>query len=300
MKIRLEDLVYHLGYKCNLSCRGCVNYSNHLEAHKLPWNTNWHEEINTLVKRFHVGFVEIIGGEPLQHPDIKNILIHACEKIDQVQLTTNGLLLAENMWLKELLDTHDNFKILVSYHHDPTQPTKYNKMMNKSLSTFLGYESSTIKKILDRVFYSRTTEQYAVSEYNDGRVQISLKDVPNQTQKRTWRYPELDEQEIPLRYNNNPTEAYRSCLCPWLHYVDGKIYKCSMTGTMRQIVQLKDSLDNWPLLRDYEAYDVFAEHNQEKFDRLFGVEGICTYCPVQGQWQYDKIDQHSKIVALNV
>lgn len=298
-KINLDDLVYHIGYKCNLSCRGCVNYSNHLEAHALPWNNNWHTELSKLNDRFSVRHLEIIGGEPLQHPDIQKLITFACSlDIKYITLSTNGLLLSENVWLKELCKSVDNLEVRVSYHHSPLIDNKYNSKMCKSLSEFFDINYSKMKKILCRVFVSTETESIKNLTPETENFTITLKDNFILQDPPYWKYPELDINEIPIKYNNDPEQAYNDCLCPWLHYVDGKIYKCAMTGTLPQVLKLKDNIDDWPLLKNYMAYNVLADHDKETFERLTGHEDVCKYCPVAGQWQYDKTDSHSKILKV--
>lgn len=298
-KIHLDDLVYHIGYKCNLSCRGCVNYSNHLEAHSLPWNTNWHTELSKLNDRFSIRHLEIIGGEPLQHPDIQELITFACSlDIKYITLSSNGLLLGENVWLKELCNTVKNLEVRISYHHDPLVDNKYNTKMCDSLSEFFDIEYDKMKKILRRVYVSTETESIKNLTPDTNKVTITLKDNLKLQDPPYWKYPELDENEIPIKYNNDPEQAYNDCLCPWLHYVDGKIYKCAMTGTLPQVLKVKDNIDKWPLLRDYKAYNVLEDHEPESFERLAGSEDVCKYCPVAGQWQYDKTDLHSKILKV--
>ena len=302
MKVNLPDVVYHIGYRCNLSCKGCVNYSNHLEAHKLPHISNWHEEILKLSERFDVGIFEIIGGEPLQHPDVKEIISLACElEFEYVVLATNGLLLGDNIWLKDLLKKYNNFHIKISYHHDPMTISKYNNMMTDSLSTFYDLPVEKIKTIIKRIYHNKHTHKIKNITEDTKKVFLSLKDRIDDTYTKTWRYPELQDNEIPVQYNNDPVKAWEECICPWTHYLDGKLFKCGMTATLPQVIKLKDDIDKWPLLRDYQPYDVEKEHDQNKFETLRKPEDICKYCPVNNDWQYDKTDDHSKIIkALKI
>ena len=291
MKINLPDVVYHIGYKCNLSCKGCVNYSNHLEAHKLPHNSNWFEEISKLAERFNVGSFEIIGGEPLQHPDIKEIINHSCESgFNNVCLATNGLLLGDNLWLKDLLKKHNNLKVRISYHHDPMIISKFNKKMIESLSNFYNLPFKKIEKIIYRIYNSKDENNVNFVLADIKGVELNIKNIGN------WRYPKLQDNGIPVQFDNDSVEAHNQCICPWTHYLDGKLFKCGMTATLPQVIKLKDNIDKWPLLRDYQPYDIEKDHDQFEFETLKKSEEICKYCPVNNDWQSDKTDEYSKLV----
>lgn len=90
--------------RCTLRCRDCVQLISHYK-HPIHYDT---ELISASIKKFSeivdaVGYVRLIGGEPLLHPDIADI----CEKAVydnflNVGITTNGTVVPENDVLERL------------------------------------------------------------------------------------------------------------------------------------------------------------------------------------------------------
>lgn len=94
------NLVYH----CNLSCRGC--------SHLSPIFTNYFVEplqvfkdFSTLGKYYRSKYIKIIGGEPLLHPNLIEIIdaVRSSGVSEHIQVVTNGHLLAkiiDSFWQK--------------------------------------------------------------------------------------------------------------------------------------------------------------------------------------------------------
>lgn len=292
MILQLDHCVYHILYRCNLSCEGCINYSNHLETHSLPVVSNWRSEIDALADRFEINALELLGGETLLHPEIQQILNHILSKANfkKVILVTNGLVLANNLWLRDVLANNPKLEIDISYHHDPEKDNKYNQKMLDNLSVFSGLSKKQIKNKVLRMFYNDANNTGILPN-----CYVSMK-TPTTNMNR-WKYTVQDDDRLPKQFSNNPNEAYDNCQCPYLHYIGGVLNKCSVTGTLRQLLTLKNKLDDWPLLRDYSGYDVMTDHSQVKFDLLKKPESVCTYCPVKhDDWEYNKIDIHTKLL----
>ena len=93
-RIRVEAFELHVVEHCNLSCAHCCNMSPYLDAHLMTV-----EEVDAqcrqMAKHLHADVFKIMGGEPLLHPNITEILhaIRASGIGDIVRLFTNGLLL---------------------------------------------------------------------------------------------------------------------------------------------------------------------------------------------------------------
>lgn len=291
----LKHCAYHITYKCNLSCHGCVNYSNHLDTYKLPPVAKWKEELDKLADRFEVEWLEILGGETLMHPDIKEMIDYCYNqsKFTKIKLATNGLPLADNMWLKPYVDT-GKIILNISYHHSPLADNKYTRMLNSSIAQFTGLSARQISNVASRLFYSSNKDIEIPGAPN---CKLAMKVSANNNDP-IWKYPGMDNDDIPIQYNNNIAQAFKECLCPYYHYVDGELHKCSVTGTFRQVLQVKGKLDEWPLLRDYTGYSLYSEHNDEDYARLNQPESVCTYCPVGDQWEYKKKDKYTKLIHI--
>ena len=91
----LVQLEIHLADHCNLNCVGCTHFSNISEAKFVDARMleNRFDRLNKLVG--YIYDVRILGGEPLLHPDIIDILKITRKKFpfSKIELYTNGLLL---------------------------------------------------------------------------------------------------------------------------------------------------------------------------------------------------------------
>lgn len=80
---------------CNYYCKHCYNDSNN--------KNNTFIDSNKLIKVFEglrnkgVTFIELMGGEPLTHPDIDKIVDFFCNEFDMVSIVSNGSLLGKHV-----------------------------------------------------------------------------------------------------------------------------------------------------------------------------------------------------------
>lgn len=289
-KIFIDDIVYHPTFNCNLSCRGCVNYSNHLETRKIPDESNWARDLDILFSRFEVNHIEIAGGETLMFPHLQD-LIKRLAPVKKYTITTNGLLLHKNMWIRDLLDSDTRFDLQISVHGHPLQESVYIKTLCENIELLLGIPSSKFKKLLRLHYLSEHVSGEAFNVYNS-RVHIKIH------HKGNWAYPLLDKDELPMLFNNNKEDAYKRCICPSMHIKNGKIYKCPMTAMLPSVLDSKGIHDSkWQFIRDYVPYNLLEEHNSDSWATLRIAEDICTRCPYSAQeWDRTKTDLHSKIV----
>ena len=144
-KIYLDAVVYHPTFNCNLSCKGCVNYSNHLESRTIPDESNWERDLDILFERFNVGHIEIAGGETLMFPHLKDV-IKRLSSVKKYTITTNGMLLHKNMWLKEIFDSDPKMHIVVSVHGHPMLESIYIKNLTSSFGKFLNIDPDKFKE----------------------------------------------------------------------------------------------------------------------------------------------------------
>ncbi|MCK5133733.1 MAG: radical SAM protein [Candidatus Sabulitectum sp.] len=77
--------------RCNLRCKHCYNSSSPDSGEVMSLERVI--ELFDILKSWGVGAIELSGGEPLTHPDIKNILTIAHEYFGLVGVITNGVLL---------------------------------------------------------------------------------------------------------------------------------------------------------------------------------------------------------------
>lgn len=101
----LENIEIHVVDHCNLNCYGCDNFSPIAK----PWLIkvdNYCNQLEQLAKisNKEINEIRIMGGEPLLHPDILDIIRITRNIFNEstITLLTNGILLHEmneNFWL---------------------------------------------------------------------------------------------------------------------------------------------------------------------------------------------------------
>ena len=78
--------------RCNLSCGYCTEFDNHSN----PVPLELLKERIDVIHRLRVVNTSLLGGEPLMHPNIVE-LVEYCNRRNQVSITTNGFLLNEKL-----------------------------------------------------------------------------------------------------------------------------------------------------------------------------------------------------------
>ena len=304
----MNHVIYPIHKKCNLSCIGCTSYSEHIETSKMPYITNWREELTLLKETVNPDSVGLTGGEPLMHPDIREIVEFACSMFSIVSLPTNGLLIKEHT---NFINEQSNLLIVVSLHGDTSANTKYASKMHDSLTATLskhaGVPHDQTMKIINNF-----------SSYVDGRLEendlyFTLEHIPDYVdvvkvrntnimiRQNEWIRPELDSKGVSIPYDNDPAEAYKDCVCPARHYQNKKLYKCPVTMFLPDLLAVKGNIDDWPALRDFKPYDLENIGN-DNIERLLQPEDVCRHCPVnskKGQRIFgDKVDKQSKLFNI--
>jgi len=95
-RVRVEAFELHVTEHCNLRCAHCCNTSPYLPEKTLS-PESIRETLETMAGVLHADVFKIMGGEPLLHPRITEVL-HAVREsgvADVVRLFTNGLLLSK-------------------------------------------------------------------------------------------------------------------------------------------------------------------------------------------------------------
>ena len=93
-KIERSAAEYNLTEHCNLSCAGC-DHSSPLLPKKFADVAQFQRDLSVLSQVMHLGELKLLGGEPLMHPDLPQLLRYsrASGIADEITIVTNGLLL---------------------------------------------------------------------------------------------------------------------------------------------------------------------------------------------------------------
>ncbi len=113
--------------RCNLSCGYCTEFDNYSS----PVPLELLKERIDAIHRLRVVNTSLLGGEPLMHPDIVEI-VEYCNRKNQVSITTNGFLLTEKLVKK--LNEAGLSNLQISIDALETDPTGY---IQKSLKKLL-------------------------------------------------------------------------------------------------------------------------------------------------------------------
>ena len=100
---------------CNLKCIHCYEEASSMNSAKMT-SEDFRYAIDAL-SDYGVGTVILIGGEPFCHPDIKEMLLYASQKIPKAAVFTNGTLINEE-WCRFLVENRITVGISV-YSYSP-------------------------------------------------------------------------------------------------------------------------------------------------------------------------------------
>ena len=141
MRNRLEFLELHIVDTCNLNCKGCTSFSNISQYANFVDARLLGIRLQKISNLFTIERIRILGGEPLLHPDIVNILktVRQAFPYSNIELVTNGILLTK--MADDFFETcrHNKITIYVSSY-----PVLKNKSeLVKTFSSFsVNYEFS--------------------------------------------------------------------------------------------------------------------------------------------------------------
>lgn len=84
----------NVAYHCNLSCRACSHLSPMFKQHFVELNQVV-ADFSKLAKYYHSKYLKIMGGEPLLHPNLIQIIdkVRQTGISERIQVATNGQLL---------------------------------------------------------------------------------------------------------------------------------------------------------------------------------------------------------------
>jgi organic radical activating enzyme len=261
--IEVPHLEWHITHNCNLSCQGCAHFTNH--------GHNWFADIDTLKewyshwnKRISPKVMAILGGEPLLHKDIIDIIYLTKEMWQQpkdsfFELVTNGILIDEEKHKdlpKALKDT--DCTLSVSIHSIKNVSLEYSNKLKKSL--------------------------YIIKEWRDQyNIKIKFYDSFNVWVKI---YNGFGVNSEPFE-DNDPQESWNNCptgqKCFQLY--EGNLYKCSLMAYLQLQKEKYGTLlsKKWdpylkyiPLTPDCSDNDIIQFFNK-------GAESVCGMCPKNPQ-----------------
>ena len=236
---RLSYFVLNILDHCNLRCKGCDHFACIAEERFVSL-----DNIKNDVKRFSeimhgaVTRIGVMGGEPLLHPDLIEILQVTRQAFPDslIQLVTNGLLLlrmSEEFWNC----CSENDIVIVNTKYPINQ--NYDLMQQTAMNHNVKFE-----------FYGQTGE----------------------VQKTSYKMP------MDINGRQNPVKSFWECyhgnFCPLL--MDGKFYPCTVAPNTRHFNK-KFETDMELESGDYlDIYKI--QSAEEIFEFLAKPKPFCRYC----------------------
>lgn len=245
---------------CNLSCRGCTNYSDLTHQGYVPWNQG-RDHIQSWLSRMTIENFGIIGGEPLINPEWRLWILGARSLLPKAQLrfTTNGLLLGRAQDILEVCEAVGNIVLKITVHvPDEELQDQVRNLQNSRDWT--------------------PVKEHGIHRWmgqNGVRLQINYPRTFLKTYKNSYKNMEP--------WNSDPAQAFEICCqptCPLLY--QDKIYKCSTSALLADTLEKfgKPNIEKWmpyiPVGISVDDADCVIEEFCENFGR---PHRICGQCP---------------------
>jgi hypothetical protein len=141
--IAVPHLEIHITHKCNLTCEGCLHFTNHRHSETLSVAA-LRKAMSFWNKRLIPETFAILGGEPCLHRNLVDVIYMTREmwpdSRTRIEIVSNGLLLHLHPGLpRALSDTRTCLEI--SIHSDGSISEKYQEKISRSLKLARDWQS---------------------------------------------------------------------------------------------------------------------------------------------------------------
>jgi len=272
-----HDLVeFYLTHNCNLACSNCNRFNNFQLSGMSDWAAN-KSLYENLSKKVRFKTIVILGGEPLLHPQICEILddIKTFWQNSNIEIHTNGLIFSKlkNLEVVEKI-IKNKINLRISIH-------------NKSNIRLL---TETIKKLFEiKKTNVESNDVIRVTHYIKQNFRIEL-----------WQFEHFHNTALHkingefYFYNNDQKETHDICDMKNCHEIyNGKIYKCGFVLTAPELlkkINVNLSEEEKKLIHNYKPIDLQnLENIEEQLNLLSQPIAQCKFCPKN--YTFHKIEQ---------
>lgn len=135
-RLEVPHLEIHVTHECNLTCDGCLYYTNHRHTGIIPLD-ELEKSLAVWSRRLVPKSFAILGGEPCLHRDLTGIVLmarrHWPDPATKMEVVTNGLLLHLHPDLPKALSA-TNTALYISVHGTAAISPRYGEMIAKSVA----------------------------------------------------------------------------------------------------------------------------------------------------------------------
>ena len=234
---------------CNLHCDGCQNYTNYAFKGIMEFDA-LAEDLRRWGARIRPAVYRILGGEPLLHPQLPEIIRLAASIWPEARrfLVTNGLLLSRREDIIQALAETGTIVHLTIHSNDP----KYLEKLRPAVQTIKAWAAQS--------------------------VQVTFGDSRNFI--RT--YKGIGRGMRP--FNHDPVQSWSICTARnCLNILDSRLWKCPTISMLKDVLE-KFGLDHSPDWTKYLKYEGLSpDANDEDLAGFLsrGPEEICSICPAE-------------------
>lgn len=277
----IPNLEYMITTSCDLACPGCDRFIDH----NLPFVESFDNIVSNMEawgKRLDPDHVTIIGGEPLLHPRIYDILKEARRIFDHavIEVYTNGFLLPKRPDILKVLKKIGRAKISCSLHNK-------NPKVRELIETNLW-----------NAFYSKGNWSM-VSNIAHKQDDVEV-EVTDPTEGGWYDYRQTINGKLKPWTDKDPEASYKACgvnIYPIIY--KGQLYKCPPISMVRTYLGKAQQLDDvdWKPYVDYQGLNIDVQESElEEFVKnIFKPHSICAMCPAN-----PKLKPQDEAVVKNV
>ena len=277
----IPNLEYMITTSCDLACPGCDRFIDH----NLPFVEPYEDIVKNMerwFRRLDPDHFTIIGGEPLLHPRIYDILKEARRIFDHatIEVYTNGFLLPKRPELLKVLKKIGNAKVSCSIHNKNPEVRKL------------------IEKNLWNAFYSKG-QWRLINDIAHQQDDVTI-EVTDPTQGGWYDYRRVVNGKLKPWDDRNPAGSYKKCgvnIYPIIY--KSKLYKCPPISMLKTYLTKAKQLDDidWAPYVSYKPLEPDCDPNElaDFVKNIFEPNPICAMCPAN-----PKLKPQEEAVVKNV
>ena len=255
-----------------MSCRGCVTISDipregmHDYDDVVRMIENWSQVLEPQ-------WIMLFGGEPLMHPQLKEIALQVRKHWPNARITipTNALLLKKIIdldWVRQVAP----LEIRVSLHKNDDEGKFFKNLIKEFIaSTNGGWKQNDLPFEIAGTPPSEDSPAKFNLLHESG---LSIAVVQNPEYIVPYDY---DDQGNIAPYNNDHQEAHKHCVSPELVYIyKHQLWKCLPYPNLRDTQPNFEQ--RWPSYKPFNYNDDLTDF----FANVTKAEPLCSMCPTSG------------------